>query len=89
MTQKPELIKQTPIFDGKIIKVRVDTLALTNGLRVEREIVEKQGAVVVIPIDTDDTILLVRQWRDAVNEYLLDSPKPSLLNKPVIIKSAR
>ena len=78
MTPNRELIKQTPIFDGEIIKVRTDILALENGLRVEREIVEKQDAVVIVAIDNDDTVLLVRQWRDAIKENLLEAPAGTL-----------
>ena len=74
MTQKPDLIKQTPIFDGHIIKVRVDTLALANGNQVEREIVEKSSAVVMVPVDKDDNVLLVRQWRHPAEQALLEAP---------------
>ena len=78
MTQKPELIKQTSIFDGHIIKVRVDTLALPNGLQVEREVVEKSNAVVIVPIDKDDNVLLVRQWRHPADQALLEAPAGTL-----------
>ncbi len=74
MTQKPELISQKPIFDGHIIKVKVDTLALANGNRVEREIVAKSNAVVMVPIDSDDNVLLVRQWRHPADQALLEAP---------------
>ncbi|MDP6454647.1 MAG: NUDIX hydrolase [SAR202 cluster bacterium] len=74
MTQKPELISQKSIFDGHIVKVKVDTLALANGNRVEREIVEKSNAVVMVPIDNDDNVLLVRQWRHPADQALLEAP---------------
>jgi ADP-ribose pyrophosphatase len=74
MTQKPELIKRTPIFDGHIINVNVDTLALPNGQQVEREFVAKSNAVVMVPIDNEDNVLLVRQWRHPAGQALLEAP---------------
>lgn len=74
MTQRPELIKRTSIFDGHIIKVSVDTLALPNGQRVEREVVDKGNAVVIVPIDKHDNVILVRQWRHPADQALLEAP---------------
>ena len=63
MTQKPELTNRKSIYDGQIINVKVDMLSLPNGHKVERELVQKSNAVVMVPIDNNDNVLLVRQWR--------------------------
>ena len=51
------------VFNGNIIGLRLDTIELPSGRQATREVVEHQGAVVVLPIDMDENVLLVRQYR--------------------------
>ena len=62
------------VFEGKVVSVRVDTVRLPDGRQVPREVVEHRPAVVVIPIDADDKVILVRQFRYPVGEALLEAP---------------
>ncbi|HAL49249.1 MAG TPA: ADP-ribose pyrophosphatase, partial [Dehalococcoidia bacterium] len=61
MTQEPQLIRQEKKFDGAIVNLRVDTVLLPNGREATFEVVEHEKAVVIVPIDADDNVLLVRQ----------------------------
>ena len=47
---------------------------IANGLPAKREIVEKSGAVAVVPVKDDGKIVMVRQYRVAVQEELLEIP---------------
>ena len=78
MTQQPQLVKQESIYEGKIIKVRVDTLMLPDGQKITREIVEHNGAVVIVPLDEHENVLLVRQYRYPAGESLLEAPAGTL-----------
>ncbi len=60
------------IYDGRVINLRVDTLATANGPH-DVEIVEHSGAVVVIPQPSPDEIILVRQYRHAVGEHMWEA----------------
>ena len=72
---RPErLLSSRRIFKGKIIGLRVDAVELTNGLKVEREVVEHRPVVVVVPIDAEGQLLLVRQFRYPAGEDLLEAP---------------
>lgn len=62
------------IYDGHIIDLRVDTVKLPNGHQSQREIVTHHGAVCVVPIRTDGTVLMVRQFRLATGRVLLEIP---------------
>lgn len=61
-------------FEGKLINVRLDTVQLPNGEQRQREIVEHPGAVAVIPVLDDGRIVLVRQYRPAVQRSMLELP---------------
>ena len=51
------------IYNGKVVHLRVDTIRQPDGYESKREIVAHPGAVCVVPIKEDGTVLLVRQFR--------------------------
>ena len=53
-------------FDGGHLRLRIDTVRTADGGESTREIIEIGDAVVVIAVDADDNILMVRQYRKAV-----------------------
>ncbi len=67
-------LSSEPKFDGKIVRLRVDTVLLPNGEQSTREVVDHDNAVVIVPVDSDENVLLVRQYRYAVEETLLEAP---------------
>ena len=66
------------IFAGRIVKLRLDTIALPNGKTVQREVVEHRGAVAMVTVDAQERVLLVRQHRPAVGADLLELPAGTL-----------
>ncbi len=72
--QPERLISTESIYDGRIVNVRADTVALPNGRRALREVVEHRDAVVIVPIDADGNVVLVRQYRYPVGRSLLEAP---------------
>ncbi len=61
-------------FDGKIVRVRVDAVGLPGGRESTREVVEHAASVVIVPVDADGNVLLVRQFRYPVGHSLLEAP---------------
>ncbi|MGE0059530.1 MAG: NUDIX hydrolase [Dehalococcoidia bacterium] len=74
----PILIGSRDIYEGRVIKLRVDEIEVKNGLNVRREVVEHPGAVVILPIDNDGNILWERQYRYAAGRYLMELPAGTL-----------
>ncbi len=70
----PEVIERQRIFDGTIIGVRVDTVRFPDGTSYRREVVEYDQAVVLVPVDGDGRLLLVRQYRHPARAWLLELP---------------
>ncbi len=62
------------VFDGRLLHVRVDDVRLPSGRESVREIVEHPGSVVIVPLTVDRDVLLIRQFRYATGEYLLELP---------------
>ena len=67
-------MKSERIYEGKIVNLRVDTVELPDKKYSKREIVEHPGAVGIVPITEDGKIILVKQFRKAVEKPLLEIP---------------
>lgn len=66
------------IFEGKILKVAIDQVQLPNGSIAEREVVHHPGAVAILAITPDNKIILVKQFRKAVNKVITEVPAGKL-----------
>ena len=62
------------IYDGRAVKLRVDTVKMPGGRETTREIVEHSDCVAIIAVDADNNVLLVNQFRKAVEKELLEIP---------------
>ncbi|MEN3002495.1 MAG: NUDIX hydrolase [Armatimonadota bacterium] len=73
-----ELIESRVLYQGRVVTLRLDMVRLPNGHITQREIVEHRGAVAIVPLLDADTVLLIRQYRQAVGETLLEIPAGTL-----------
>ena len=73
-----QLLERQSIYKGKKFNLEVHRLQNADGLRFIREIVVHPGGVVLLPFLPDGRILLIRQWRYAVSQYLIELPAGTL-----------
>lgn len=66
-------LRSTRAFEGRLISLRVDEVERADGGRVTREIVEHPGAVAILAWD-GTRLAMVRQWRHAAGDALLEIP---------------
>jgi len=66
------------IYEGNVLNLRVDEVKVENGRMTRREVVEHRGAAAVVPILDDGDVILVRQYRYAVEDDLLEIPAGTL-----------
>lgn len=66
------------VFRGKKISVSVCEARLPSGGLTRYEVVEYPGAVAVLPLKDKDTVLLIRQYRPVIGEWLLEVPAGTL-----------
>jgi len=62
------------IYEGRAVRLRVDTVKLSGGRETTREIVEHDDCVAIVAVDGEDNILLVKQFRKPVEKELLEIP---------------
>jgi 8-oxo-dGTP pyrophosphatase MutT (NUDIX family) len=74
----PEVVSSRVAYQGKLISMRVDEIALAGGGIAVREVVDHPGAVVIAAVDGQGFVYLVRQYRHAIRQYLLELPAGGL-----------
>lgn len=64
----------TSVFRGKVISLQVDDVILPNGKSAKREIIKHPGAVAIIPITAEGKLVLVEQYRKALERSIIEIP---------------
>jgi 8-oxo-dGTP pyrophosphatase MutT (NUDIX family) len=72
------LLERQSIYEGRVIKVSVDTVDLPNGMRLPLEIVRHPGGAAVVALDDQDRICVLRQYRHAAGGYIHELPAGKL-----------
>lgn len=65
-------------YEGHTAKVRLDRIRMPDGDVAEREVVEHYDAVGIVPIMDDGTVVLLRQYRQPFQSYMLEIPAGKL-----------
>jgi 8-oxo-dGTP pyrophosphatase MutT (NUDIX family) len=69
------------VYRGRIMALRVDDVRMPDGDLAVREVVEHLGAVAVVALDDGGQVTLIRQYRHAAGQHLLELPA-GLLDVP-------
>ncbi|EHJ53078.1 NUDIX hydrolase [Streptococcus macacae] len=79
MEFEEKTIKRQDIFKGKIFQVAVDDVTLPNGLgEAKRELVFHGGAVSVLAVTPENKLLIVKQYRKAIEKISYEIPAGKL-----------
>lgn len=70
-------LASTRPWTGRRVAVRVDNVERADGHRTTREVIEHPGAVAILAWD-GERLAMVRQWRHATNQELLEIPAGTL-----------
>ena len=65
-------------FKGRVFSVKVERVKLPNGRVMSVEAVEHPGAVAILPVLDDGRIILLKQYRPTIKEWLYEIPAGTL-----------
>jgi ADP-ribose pyrophosphatase len=68
------LLASETVYDGRVITLVKDTVAMPGGGDSVRDVVRHPGAVAVVALDEDGNVVLLRQYRHPVGGYLWELP---------------
>ena len=69
-----KVIASQQVYRGRRIGLRVDTVTMPSGRQTTREVAEYPNCVAVVALDSDGSVVLVRQYRHPVGRELLEVP---------------
>jgi len=69
------------VYKGRIMGLRVDEVRMPGGGTATRQVVEHPGAVAILALDAEDRVVLIRQYRHPVGQWLIELPA-GLLDVP-------
>ncbi|HET8786143.1 MAG TPA: hypothetical protein VFM38_10935, partial [Candidatus Limnocylindrales bacterium] len=72
------VVERRVVHRGSFIEFRVDTVERADGSRATRDFAAHPGAVAIVALDAAGRVALVRQWRLAANDALLEIPAGGL-----------
>lgn len=78
MLPRPERIGRTLIHNGAIVDIYQDRMQLPDGSEENFDFIKHKGAAAVIPVMDDGRIIMVRQYRNAIDSYTLEIPAGGL-----------
>ncbi|WP_137874326.1 NUDIX hydrolase [Rhodococcus sp. Q] len=62
------------VYEGAIVALRVDRVAMPGGVAANREVVEHHGAVAVVAVDEQDRLVLIDQYRHPLGRRIRELP---------------
>ncbi len=78
MDKTEKTLSSKIVYDGRILRLRVDTVELPNGRQSLREVAEHPGGVAIVAIDSRGCVLTVEQYRYAFSRVLEEIPAGKL-----------
>jgi ADP-ribose pyrophosphatase len=75
---RPRLIGRTIPFRGRVFRIEQDRVRLPNGRPAVLEIVRHGGSVVLIVQPSPQSVVLIRQFRYAINRWIWELPAGSI-----------
>lgn len=84
-----DILSSERIFQGRVFAVRRDTVRFEDGRETIFDLVEHNGSVTIIPIDEQDRLWFVRQYRHPVGDTVLEFPAGTLQGGEDPVQCAR
>lgn len=91
MEQDIKRIKRERMYQGTVVDVYRDYMQFSNGNTEEWDYIHHRGAAAVLPVMEDGRLLMVRQYRNALEKFILELPAGALdyPEEPGIVCAAR
>jgi ADP-ribose pyrophosphatase len=79
LTGKARTLSSKTVYKGKVFWITRDEVVEPGGVHATRDVIRHNGSVVILAVDTktnpaDPGILLIRQYRHAAGQFLLELP---------------
>ena len=77
------------LHQGRVFRLDKENITFSNGVNVDLEIIRHPGASAIVPLLNEDTLLMIRQYRHAVGDFIWEIPAGTLDADEAPIQCAR
>lgn len=77
-SQSANLLSRTVVHSGRIFRLEIDRVTLPGGHTIDMELVRHPGSVVLLPVPEPGSIILIRQYRYAIDRWIWELPAGTL-----------
>ena len=81
MSEKIKRLKRELKYKGAIVDFYQDTMEIDGTHTATWDFISHKGAAAVVPVTEDGKILMVRQYRNALERYTLEVPAGALMRQ--------
>jgi 8-oxo-dGTP pyrophosphatase MutT (NUDIX family) len=71
---RTQVHERREVYRGRVFSITVDRVTLPTGFTVQMDVVRHPGSVVLLPMPAPDRLILIRQYRYAVDRDLWELP---------------
>jgi ADP-ribose pyrophosphatase len=68
------ILEHRRLYEGQVLALDLDEVEEPGGVRAAREVVRHRGSVAALPVHADGRVVLIRQYRYAVNQLVWEIP---------------
>jgi ADP-ribose pyrophosphatase len=66
------------LYEGRVFKLLRENVTLNNGVTVDLDVIHHPGASAMIPISDNDNVILIKQYRHAIGDFIWEIPAGTL-----------
>ncbi len=85
----PLRAKRTDVYQGRLISLGIETIDLPGDLELELEIVRHPGGAVIVAVNDDHEVCLIRQYRYAVGGNIWELPAGTIDSEETPLHTAK
>ena len=78
MSDKIDVLSRERVYEGKVFNVDRERVTLPHGPTVTLDVVRHPASAVIVPVPEPGHVILIRQYRHAVNRWLWEVPAGSV-----------
>lgn len=75
---RPEVLTRETLFTGRVLRLEREQIRLPGGIVTAMEIVRHRGSVVLIPQPAPNQVILIRQYRHVIGDWIWELPAGTL-----------
>lgn len=84
-----KVLKQNLVYKGKLLSLETFEVVMPSGFKTTREVVYHPGAVGILALNELDQVLMVRQYRTALQDFTWEIPAGKLEKEESPLKCAQ